>query len=309
MSTSRLLRAVRSAQLYGPARSQASSAKGLDISGIYPPITTPFDSTGSIAYPELQGNVTRWSALPFRGIVVHGSTGECVLLSQKERLMVVETVRSVLPDDKLLVVGVGQESTRATVELAVESARAGAQAVLVVTPCFYKGRMSSAALSAHFKEVADSCPVPVILYSVPGNTGVDLPAEVAIGLASHLNVLGMKDSGGDVTKLGYIVHKTKEHGFQVLAGSASFLLPALEVGAVGGICALANTLGAEVCELYEKFLKGDRAEARALQHRLIAPNTAVTKQFGIAGVKASMDWFGYYGGLVRSPLLQLGSDD
>lgn len=97
--------------------------------------------------------------------------------------------------------------------------------------------------------------------------------------------------------------------FQVLAGSAGFLLPALEVGAVGGVCALANTLGAEVCELYKKFLKGDRAEARVLQHRLIAPNTAVTKQFGIAGVKASMDWFGYYGGLVRSPLLQLSSDE
>ncbi|CAN7988834.1 unnamed protein product [Ixodes hexagonus] len=310
MFTRRTLRAARSCSLSALARRRASSsAKCLNISGIYPPITTPFDGSGAVAYHKLQDNLKRWSDIPFRGIVVHGSTGECVLLSQTERLELVRSVKSTLPDDKLLVVGVGQESTRATVQLAVESAQAGAQAVLVVTPCFYKGRMTSRALSAHFGEVADKCPVPVILYSVPGNTGVELPAEVAIDLASHPNIVGIKDSGGDVTKLGYIVHKTKQHGFQVLAGSAGFLLPALEVGAVGGVCALANTLGAEVCELYEKFSRGDKAQARNLQHRLIAPNAGVTKQFGIAGVKASMDWLGYYGGPVRSPLLPLGDDE
>ncbi|KAL1442030.1 hypothetical protein MTO96_008039 [Rhipicephalus appendiculatus] len=115
----------------------------------------------------------------------------------------------------------------------------------------------------------------------------------------------MKDSGGEIAKIGYVVHKTRQSGFQVLAGSAGFLLPSLQVGAVGGVCALANTLGAEVCRLQELHDRGDAKEALNLQHRLIAPNSGVTKRFGIAGVKASMEWFGLYGGPVRSPLLPL----
>ncbi|KAH9370239.1 hypothetical protein HPB48_007424 [Haemaphysalis longicornis] len=266
---------------------RVSQSKCLDISGVYPPITTPFDGdSGQVSHVKLEQNVQRWSSLPFRGLVVHGSTAS-------------------LPEDKLIIVGAGQESTRATVEFAVQSARAGANAVLVVTPCFYKGRMTPDALERHFARVADESPVPVILYSVPGNTGVDLPADVAIRLAAHPNVIGMKDSGGEIAKIGYIVHKTRERGFQVLAGSAGFLLPSLQVGAVGGVCALANTLGAEVCRLQELFQRGAAEDARNLQHRLIAPNSGVTKRFGIAGVKASMDWFGLYGGPVRSPLLPL----
>lgn len=285
---------------------RASQGKCLDISGIYPPITTPFDaSSGLVSYEKLEQNLKRWSSLPFRGLVVHGSTGECVLLTVDERLEIVRRVKSSLPDDKLLIVGAGQESTQATIEFAAHSAKAGASAVLVVTPCFYKGRMTADALEKHFARVADESPVPVILYSVPGNTGVDLPADVAISLSAHPNVIGMKDSGGEIAKIGYIVHKTRQSGFQVLAGSAGFLLPSLQVGAVGGVCALANTLGAEVCRLQELHERGDATEARNLQHRLIAPNAGVTKRFGIAGVKVSMEWFGLYGGPVRSPLLPL----
>ncbi|KAH6937664.1 hypothetical protein HPB50_003559 [Hyalomma asiaticum] len=292
------------------ARRKASQRKCLDISGIYPPITTPFDgSSGSVSYEKLEHNLKRWSSLPFRGLVVHGSTGECVLLSTDERLEVVRRVKSFLPHDKLLIVGAGQESTQATVEFATQSAKIGASAVLVVTPCFYKGRMTADALEKHFVRVADESPVPVILYSVPGNTGVDLPADVAIRLSSHPNVIGMKDSGGEIAKIGYVVHKTRQSGFQVLAGSAGFLLPSLQVGAVGGVCALANTLGAEVCRLQELYERGDAKEARSLQHRLIAPNAGVTKRFGIAGVKASMEWFGLYGGPVRSPLQPLSEGE
>ncbi|KAH8041010.1 hypothetical protein HPB51_013670 [Rhipicephalus microplus] len=140
---------------------------------------------------------------------------------------------------------------------------------------------------------------------MPGNTGVDLPADVAIRMSAHPNVIGMKESGGEIAKIGYVVHKTRQSGFQVLAGSAGFLLPSLQVGAVGGVCALANTLGAEVCRLQELHESGDVKEALKLQRRLIAPNAGVTKRFGIAGVKASMEWFGLYGGPLRSPLLPL----
>ncbi|WAR21902.1 HOGA1-like protein, partial [Mya arenaria] len=153
--------------------------------------------------------------------------------------------------------------------------------------------------------VADESPVPVILYSVPGNTGIDLAPEVVIQLSTHPNIAGVKDSGGDISKIGYMVHKTKGNNFQVLAGSASFLLPAYTVGAVGGVLALANILGDHCCRLEELFKAGKMEEAKELQHRMIGPNLAVTKKFGVPGLKSAMEMLGYFGGPNRSPLLPI----
>ncbi|XP_040217155.1 4-hydroxy-2-oxoglutarate aldolase, mitochondrial isoform X2 [Rana temporaria] len=246
-----------------------------------------------------------YSATPLRGFVVQGSNGEYAYLSREERLEVVRKVREVVPKDKLLIAGSGCESTQATVKMTLEMADAGAEAVLVVTPCYYKGRMNSPALIHHYTEVADASPVPVILYSVPANTGLDLPVDAVVTLAQHPNIIGIKDSGGDVTRMGLIIHKTRHLGFQVLSGSAGFLLAGYSVGAVGGVCALANVLGPQLCELERLCLSGRWQEARELQYRLIEPNAAVTRRFGIPGLKRGMEWFGYHGGHCRSPLLPL----
>jgi 4-hydroxy-2-oxoglutarate aldolase len=125
-------------------------------------------------------------------------------------------------------------------------AAAGADAAVVITPCYFKAKMTGPVLEQHFTAVADASPIPIVLYSVPANTGIDLPADVVARLSRHPNIVGMKDSGGDVAKIGEMVRATEQEDFQVLAGSASFLLPALAVGAVGGICALANVLPAQV---------------------------------------------------------------
>ncbi|XP_050003077.1 4-hydroxy-2-oxoglutarate aldolase, mitochondrial isoform X2 [Alexandromys fortis] len=196
-------------------------------------------------------------------------------------------------------------ATQATVEMTVSMAQVGADAVMVVTPCYYRGRMSSAALIHHYTKVADLSPIPVVLYSVPANTGLDLPVDAVVTLSQHPNIIGIKDSGGDVTKIGLIVHKTSKQDFQVLAGSVGFLLASYAVGAVGGICGLANVLGAQVCQLERLCLTGQWEAAQMLQHRLIEPNTAVTRRFGIPGLKKTMDWFGYYGGPCRAPLQEL----
>ncbi len=161
-----------------------------------------------------------------------------------------------------------------------------------------------------FFQVADESKIPVIMYSVPANTTLDLPVEVAAKLAQHPNIIGMKDSGGDVAKIGAIVHKTKGLDFAVLAGSASFLLPAMNVGAVGGICALANALPEAVGQLGDFCRDGNAPDkAKDLQHRLIAPNTVVTKGLGVPGLKKAMTWFGLYGGPCRKPLQPLTSDE
>ncbi|XP_063818405.1 4-hydroxy-2-oxoglutarate aldolase, mitochondrial [Pseudophryne corroboree] len=279
--------------------------RSLDIAGIYPPISTPFTPGEKVDYVRLEENLRKYAGVPFRGIVVQGSTGEYAYLSLEERLEVVRKARQVVPKEKILIAGSGCESTQATVEMTGEMAEAGADAVLVVTPCYYRGRMTSSALVNHYTKVADTSPVPVILYSVPGNTVLDLPVEAAITLAQHPNIIGMKDSGGDVSRIGLIVHRTQHLGFQLLSGSAGFLLAGYAVGAVGGICALANVLGAQLCELERMCVNAQWAKARALQYRLIEPNAAVTRKFGIPGVKQAMEWFGYHGGHCRSPLVPL----
>ena len=124
-------------------------------------------------------------------------------------------------------------------------------------------------------------------------------------LYCFVRLVGVKESNGDVTKIAKMVYETQGKGFQVMAGSAGFLLPSLCVGAVGGICALANCLPERVVELYQLFLKDTLKDAQELQHRLIGPNTGVTKQFGVPGLKKAMDWKGYYGGPCRKPLLPM----
>ena len=197
------------------------------------------------------------------------------------------------------------ESTQATVAMTQAMAQAGADAAVVITPFYFKNRMNDDALYEHFTRVADASPIPVILYSVPANTGLDLSIAVITKLASHPNIIGIKDSGGDITKIATLVHQTKAEKFQVLAGSAGFLLAALEVGAVGGICALANVLPGEVARLQKLHGEKRSSEAQELQHRLLKPNGLVTRGLGVPALKKTMDWLGFYGGPVRRPLLPL----
>ncbi|XP_038065460.1 4-hydroxy-2-oxoglutarate aldolase, mitochondrial-like [Patiria miniata] len=283
-------------------RTMATGVK-VDLSGVFPPIVTPFDEKENVNYDELTNNLQRWNSMPLRGYVVQGSNGEYVFLNKEERVEMVRRVRQATPADKLILAGSGCESTRDTIEMSKMMGDAGADALLVVTPFYFKSMMTSEALINHFTKVADNSPVPVILYSVPANTGLDLPVDVAVALSKHPNIIGMKESGGDVTKIGLIVHQTKDNNFQMLAGSAGFFLQSLSVGAVGGVCALANVLGREVCQVQTFFSDGKMEEAMKLQHRLIEPNSAVTKRFGVPGLKTAMEWFGFYGGPVRNPLL------
>ncbi|NXF32661.1 HOGA1 protein, partial [Nyctibius bracteatus] len=277
----------------------------LDLGGIFPPLATPFSPMQEVDYAQLEGNLRLYASIPFRGLVVLGSNGEYPYLAPRERLAVVSCVRQALPRDRLLLAGSGCESTQATIELTVSMAEAGADVALVVTPCYYRGAMTSAALVQHYTEVADASPIPTLLYSVPANTGLDLPLEAVLTLAQHPNIVGIKDSSGDITRMGLMVHKTRQEDFQVLAGSASFLLASYALGASGGVCALANVLGAPLCQLDRLCREGRWQEARNLQHRLIEPNVAVTRQFGIPGLKKAMEWFGYYGGPCRAPLAPL----
>jgi len=280
----------------------------LRLGGIFPPIPTPFGESGEILFDRLEKNLARWNEEPLSGYVAGGSNGEFPLLTIPERVEVVRRVRQVAAPDRLVIAGCGMESTQATSDLCEKMARAGAEAAIVVTPGYYRGRMTTGALIAHYRAVADRSPLPMILYNVPANTGVDMSAEAAIELSHHPRILGMKDSAGDVVKLARIVSGSAE-GFQVMAGSAGFFLAALAVGAVGAVAALANIAGSPLDALLRAFRSGELEEARRIQGRLIEANAAVTSRFGVPGLKAAMDWTGRYGGPPRPPLLPLGEAD
>jgi 4-hydroxy-2-oxoglutarate aldolase len=216
--------------------------------------------------------------------------------------------RDGFPDRRLLIAGTGCLSTAHTIKLSQRAAALGADAVLVLPPSYYRGRMTPETLTRHFHAVADACSIPVIIYNMPACTGLDLSADTICAIAGHPNVIGLKDSGGDVVKLGAL-HHTLGASFQILAGSAGFLLPALSIGAVGGVLALANLAPAHCLEIWMSALAGRWDRARELQVRLIEANAAVTQRWGVAGLKASLHMVGSEGGYVRGPLLDLAESD
>lgn len=273
--------------------------KRLSLSGIYAPIPTPFDADGAVAHDKLAENIAKWTKTPLAGLVVLGSNGEFAYLSDKEKLEVLRTARQAIPKDRLFIAGTGCESTWCTLELTEQAAAMGADAAMVITPSYYT-KADAVAMRRHFLQLAERSPLPIILYNMPSRTGVDLAAETVVELAQHPNIIGLKDSSGNVVKLGDIIRAAPSH-FNVLAGSASFLYPALVLGAVGGVAALANIAPEQCFRLYQCAQEG-RHEARQLQLKIIPANTAVTARFGVPGLKLALDWLGYYGGPPRSPL-------
>jgi len=301
-------RALSGAKAALSSRAMSSSGK-LDLTGVYPPIPTPFKQDESIDWEALRSNLTLWNEHDLRGYLVQGSNGEYCYLTLQERVDMIRVVKESAGKKMLVLAGSGCESTRQTIDLTCQMAEAGADAAVVITPCYFKGKMTGEVLEKHYTAVADASPIPVVLYSVPANTTLDMDPGTVANLASHPNIVGIKDSGGDITKIGKMVADTAGEDFQVLAGSASFLLPSLAVGAVGGICALANVLPAEVARLQALCMDNKWDEAKLLQHKLIGPNGAVTKQFGVPGLKESMEWFGFHGGPTRMPLVPLKQNE
>ncbi len=278
------------------------------LGGVMPPIPTPFTNEGGVAYDELTRNLERWNQYALSGYLVLGSNGETVYLSWEEKLSILETARRAIPKDKALVAGTGCESTLETITLTRKAAEIGADAALVITPHFYGGKMTPEALVSHYFAVADASPIPVLVYNVPKFTHIDLDAQTISCMAEHPNIIGVKDSGGNITKLGDMVRLTGS-GFQVLAGSAGFFFPALVMGAAGSIVAMANVAPQQAIDIHDLFKKGRWEEAAEMQRRMIPVNAAVTGRFGVAGLKAALDMLGYYGGPVRSPLPELDQNE
>jgi 4-hydroxy-2-oxoglutarate aldolase len=268
--------------------------------GVYPPVLTPFRG-GEVAHDRLASNLGRLNAHPLTGYVVLGSTGEFPLLTEGEKERVIATAREHTPRDRLLVAGTGGESTDACIRLTKRAAHLGVDAAIVITPCYFKGALKPPVLIRHYRAVADASPVPILLYNFPANTGINLEPETVARLAEHPNIRGIKDSSGNVPQAAETIRLTPKT-FHVFVGSPIAFLPALVVGAAGGILAVANVAPAECGEVWRLARSGQWAEARDVAIRLGPIATGISGRYGIGGLKAAIDLLGGYGGPTRAPL-------
>ena len=272
-----------------------------DLRGILLPFTTPFLLNGDIDFDGLRSNLLRWNKTGIRGYVALGSTGERAHLNEREYREVIETARSEVPSDHAFIVGAGQHSTLNTIAEIRLAVGSGAEAVLVLTPHYYKSAMTQEALFEHYVSVADSSPVPVILYSMPALTGIKIAPNTIARLSEHQNIAGIKDSSADIGEFHATV-KMVQPDFAVLTGNGTVLRDALLAGARGGILAVGCVVP-EVClEVFRAVSEGDDDRAATLQGKLTPLAAAVTSTYGIGGLKAALDMNGYKGGFVRAPL-------
>jgi dihydrodipicolinate synthase/N-acetylneuraminate lyase len=337
------------------------------IEGILAAVPTPFYPDERIYFRKLEANVAHYSRSLLSGLLLLGSTGEAVALDDAESRDVLRVAAEAAAPEKVLIAGVGRESVKGTVDLAEAAAQFHYDAVLVRTPTYYASQMSAPAVLNYFRSVADRSPLPILLYNIPRCVPYDIPVELIAELAQHPNIIGIKDSSGDLPRIGATVEatrgaarrtvtvtpifeavtarmlsarpepesgsfvsvgdlaggtavatappvapmktRTKEVGFQVLTGSASIVLEALEAGASGAILGFAACVPQACQEVYLAWKDHDLKLAAEKQDRIAGPGQRIVGQLGVSGLKYACDFNGYYGGRARAPLLSVTAQE
>ena len=276
----------------------------MQINGVIPPMITPFMENGDVDYEKHTVNLKKWNEAKLSGYLVLGSNSEAVYLTEEEKLKLIEITVENAKSDRLIIVGTGMESTRETISLTNKAAKLGAQAALILTPYYYGDKMNDEAQINYFTQVADNVSIPVLIYNVTKFTHVNISANAVKELSKHQNIIGIKDSSGDIPQLVNLKSVITED-FNLMVGTASAWYPAMTLGVKAGIMALANCCPNESAKVQEYYENGEMEVASDLYQRLFHVNKAVTATFGVAGLKYACDLLGYEGGYVRSPLLQL----
>ena len=277
------------------------------ITGVYPPIVTPFDDQHGLDLEALAANIRKWNDTGLKGYIVAGSNGEGALLEFEEVVEALRVARKAASADKLIIAGTGRQSTEATVRLTRAAADVGADAALVMTPFFYGRQMTPSALTRHFEALADTSSVPILIYNVPKFTHLNIAPETVAHLASHENIVGIKDSAGDIGQIIDLLRLCPPD-FDILIGNGPAFFSGLQAGASGGILALANVAPRQCVAIWRLVGEGRHDEAREIHYRIMPVGRAVTSGYGIPGLKAALDLLGYHGGSPRPPLLPADQD-
>lgn len=275
----------------------------LKLSGIFPPIPTPFDHSGDLYPAKLRHNIEKWNRTNLSGYVVCGSTGESVYLTESEKSLLWEEAARHTPASKILIAGTGMESVRETIALTNRAADFGYRCAMVRTPHYYKNLLNNLEAQAlYFRAVADSARIPLMIYNWPQATGLDISVDTVALLSEHPNIIAIKESSGDLEKLKALIQVVKP-GFQVLNGSAPQLAASLRAGATGAVLAYASAAPFSCLTIAEAILKREYEAAEDWQARIEQAALLVTVKYGIPGLKYALDFNGFYGGPPRLPLL------
>ncbi|NLM42642.1 MAG: dihydrodipicolinate synthase family protein [Clostridiales bacterium] len=280
----------------------------MKIKGVIPPMVTPFKENGDVDYQLHAENMEKWNEDKLAGYLVLGSNSEAVYLNEEEKLELIKITVETAKKDRLILAGTGMESTRETINLTNKAAKLGAHAALILTPFYYGGKMNDEALVQYFTDVADNVDIPVLIYNVTKFTHINISVKAVEKLSRHPNIVGMKDSSGNIPQLVQFQSVIPE-SFNLMVGTASAWYPALTLGIKAGIMALANCAPNECALVQEEFEKGNEEKAREIYKRVFPVNQAVTATYGIAGLKYACDLIGYKGGFVRRPLLELKEEE
>lgn len=280
----------------------------IDLAGVFPPLTTPFDRSGRLDLGAFRSNLRAYRPYSLRGYLVLGSSGEAGSVDFDERIRLIETARKEIPEEKVLLVGTGAPSLKETLKLTQLAASIGADAALVLPPSYYKPAMTTDVLVQYFSTLARAAKLPILIYSIPQFTGIQLEVRAVTELSRKPNIIGIKESSGNLSYLTEIIESTPKR-FQNVTGSALTFLPSLMAGAVGGILAIANVAPRECVEIFEDYKGGRLSLAARKQLALMKLARALTARYGIAGLKAGVSAAGLYGGYPRSPLRPLTRPD
>jgi len=276
------------------------------LQGVFAALTTPFEND-KISENYFRENIKKYNTCGLAGYVISGSSGEVAYLTDEEsEILVKEALESSAPDKKIIV-GTARESTASTITFTKRMADLGIHAALIRMPSYFKSAMTGEALKRHYYAIADEVQIPVIPYHIPQVTGLSIDQKLVIELSEHPNIVGIKDSSGNLPFLGEVFPDLPPD-FSYLLGAGSVFLFGLSLGASGGILRLADLIPEQCVTLYNDFLDGEWERASKLQRNIIPLNNAIIQKHGIAGAKYAMDLLGFYGGFPRNPILPLDAD-
>ena len=261
-------------------------------------MVTPFKADLSVDWAGVETLAKHLVSTGHDAIVVSGTTGEAPTTNDDEKDEIIRVVKSAVAGKAKVIAGAGNNETAHSVEQAIHAQKVGADGLLVVTP--YYNKPPQAGIEAHFRAIADAVELPVMIYDIPGRTGIEIEPDTIVKLAEHKNIVALKDAKGNVASTSWVI---KRCGIPVYSGDDILNLPLLSVGAVGFVSVCGHTVGKDLREMLDAWFAGNATKALEIHQKLLPIYTGTFRTQGAILTKAALNLMGLPGGHTRLPLV------